>query len=151
VANSTLADRPAKPTREFPLKPHKNGQWCKKVRRNLHYFGHWADDRGGERAVALWADQKDDLLAGRTPRGCRDGLSVRDLCNAFLTAKELASDAGDISQRTFADYLATAKLLVDTFGGERLVDNLAARLAVAPHTYSPPTKAVALARRHWPN
>jgi len=126
VSNSTTAERPAKPTKDFPLTPHPNGQWAKKIRGRLHYFGRWADDRRGARAAALWAEQKDDLLAGRTPRGCRDGLSVRDLCNAFLTAKEQARDAGEITQRSFVDYLATAKILVDSFGGDRLVDDLAA-------------------------
>ena len=126
MANSTAPPRPAKPSRDFPLTPHPNGQWVKKVRGKLHYFGRWADDRKGELAVALWAEQQADLLAGRTPRGCREGLSVRQLCNAFLTAKEQSRDGGDITQRSFVDYLATAKLLVDAFGGERLVDDLAA-------------------------
>jgi hypothetical protein len=62
-----LQVRPAKPRPDFPLFPHRNGRWAKKVRGKFVYFGKWADDPKGEAAVDLWLDQKDDLLAGRTP------------------------------------------------------------------------------------
>ena len=107
VPNSTLAARPAKPRPDFPLFPHRNGRWAKKVRGKFCYFGKWADDPKGEAAIQLWADQKDDLLAGRMPRASRDGLTVADLVNRFLTAKEQQRDAGDITPRSFADYFAT--------------------------------------------
>ncbi|MEO2045847.1 MAG: hypothetical protein ABGX16_04670 [Pirellulales bacterium] len=48
------------------------------------------------------------------------------MVNQFLTAKEIQRDAGDITPRTFADYLATSKLIVDSFGKDRLVIDLAA-------------------------
>jgi integrase len=126
VANSTVPVRPPKPRRDFPLFPHRNGRWAKKVRGKFCYFGKWADDPKGESAIALWLDQKDELLAGRTPRTSRDELIVRDLCNRFLTAKEQQRDAGDITPRSFADYLATCTTIVGAFGAKRLVDDLAA-------------------------
>jgi integrase len=130
VANSTLRaglmKRPQKPRPDFPLFPHASGRWAKKVRGKFVYFGKVADDPKGEAALNLWLDQRDDLLAGRTPRGNRDGLTVRDLCNRFLTAKGQQQHAGDITPRSFADYFATAKLIVGAFGKTRLVDDLAA-------------------------
>ncbi|HEX2476054.1 MAG TPA: hypothetical protein VHK01_14990, partial [Lacipirellulaceae bacterium] len=126
MTNSTLVERPAKPRPDFPLFPHRNGRWAKKVRGKFCYFGKWADDPKGEAALRLWADQKDDLLAGRTPRASRDGLTVADLVNHFLTAKEQQRDAGDITPRSFADYFATCETIVGAFGRNRLVDDLAA-------------------------
>ncbi|MEX2310303.1 MAG: site-specific integrase [Pirellulales bacterium] len=126
MANSTVRARPAKPRPDFPLFPHRNGRWAKKVQGKFSYFGKWADDSKGEAALNLWLDQKDDLLAGRTPRVAKDGLTVRELCNRFLTAKEQQRDAGDITPRSFTDYFATCKRLVDSFGANRLVDDLAA-------------------------
>lgn len=72
-------------------------------------------------------EQRDDLLAGRTPRRTpEDGLTVAELCNHFLTAKEQQRDSGDIRPTTFADYFATCKLVVESFGKNRLIDDLAA-------------------------
>jgi len=132
VANSTpppkraKRDRPQKPRPDFPLFPHATGRWAKKVRGKFTYFTRWADDPKGEAALNLWLDQKDDLLAGRTPRGNREGLTIADLCNRFLTAKEQQRDVGDIKSRSFAEYLGTCKTLVAAFGRNRLVDDLAA-------------------------
>ena len=74
-----------KPRKDFPLFPHSRGYWAKKVRGQLRYFDKVADDPEGKAALDKWLDQKDDLLAGRTPRASGDGLTIRDLCNRFLT------------------------------------------------------------------
>ena len=119
----TTKTKPDKPYTDFPLFPHANGLWAKKIRGKLHYFGKWDD---AQAALEKYQDQRDDLHAGRTPRANREGLTVRDLCNRFMTAKEIQRDAGDITPRTFADYFATSKLVVDSFGKNRLVIDLAA-------------------------
>jgi hypothetical protein len=35
----TKTASPPKPYPEFPFTAHPNGQWCKKIREKLHYFG----------------------------------------------------------------------------------------------------------------
>src|SRR5438874_1927627 len=115
--------KPPKPYPGFPLFPHATKRWAKKIRGKMHYFGPWADWRG---ALNKYLEQKDDLHAGRTPRVTGDGLTVRDLVNRFLTAKKLLVDSGEITQRTFTEYHAACGCLADTFGLNRLVDDLAA-------------------------
>ncbi len=114
--------KPPKPYRDYPLFPHANGRWCKKIRGKHHYFGPWGDPDG---ALSKYLDERDALHAGRTPRADTSGLTIRDLCNRFMTSKENQRDAGDIMPRTFVDYLKTCQLLVDSFGKTRLVDDLA--------------------------
>ena len=53
-----------KPHPDFPLFPHATGRWAKKVRGKLAYFGKCANDPQGQKALALWLDQRDELLAG---------------------------------------------------------------------------------------
>lgn len=115
-----------KPRSDFPLFPHASGRWAKKVRGAFAYFGRVSDDTSGQRALALWLDQKDDLLAGRKPRKASDaaGVTVKELCDGFLTAKESLVSTGELAQRTFDDYLATCVRLAETFGRQRIVSDL---------------------------
>jgi len=130
MQNSTTqrpAAKPTKPYPDFPLFPHATRRWAKKIKQRLHYFGPVTNggDRGAQAALELYLEQRDDLHAGRTPRKQRGGLTIADLANRFLSSKQAARHAGEIVPRTFADYYATCKLLVDQFGKHRLVEDLA--------------------------
>src|SRR5262245_47239200 len=108
------AGRPKKPYPEFPLTPHASGAWQKKIRSKIHYFGKWArrvngklvrvEGDGWKEALELYKAQADDLHAGRTPRVQGGGLTVADLCNAFLTAKLRKVASGELGTRMFAEY-----------------------------------------------
>jgi integrase len=115
--------KPGKPYEGFPLFPHASGRWAKKVRQKLHYFGKWSDP---EAALNKWLDQKDDLLAGRKPRGARVGLTIKDLVNRFLSVKKQRLDNGELSGGTFTDYHRTCSRVVEAFGRTRIVEDLAA-------------------------
>src|SRR6516164_9358554 len=105
------ADRPKKPYPDFPLTPHASGTWQKKIRGKIHYFGRWArrvngkmeriEGDGWKEALEEYKKVADDLHAGRTPRVQSDGLTVADLCNRLLTAKQRQYEAGEISSRMF--------------------------------------------------
>jgi integrase len=139
------ADRPKKPYPDFPLSPHPSGAWQKKIRGRIHYFGRWArrvngkleriEGDGWEKALEEYKAIADDLHAGRTPRLKSDALTIADLCNRFLTAKQRQYEAGEISARMFepvpgahprGEYPATTDRLIGTFGGTRIVEDLAA-------------------------
>jgi integrase len=115
-----------KPRKDFPLFPHASGRWCKKVRGKFVYFGKVESDPQGRAALELWLAQRDDLLAGRTPRLAGDGLTIRDLINRFLTVKKQAVESKEITQRHFDQLYRVCELVIDQFGKNRLVEDLAA-------------------------
>ena len=129
-------DRPPKPYPDFPLSPANCGQWQKKINGKLHYFGKWGKVVNGritrlqpdgcwQAALELYEQQREALYAGRKPRIKAEGLTVGELRGRFLTAKNRALDAKEITARTYAEYRATADRLLATFGEDRLVDDLA--------------------------
>ncbi len=100
-----------KPYPDFPLTPHRNGQWCKKIRGKLYYFG-----KDSEQALELYRLQCDDLHAGRTPRQSPDDLTVEDICNLFLEAKKQLVASGRLAQRTWDSYRHVCKRVSRVLG-----------------------------------
>jgi len=114
--------KPAKPYPDYPLFAHGNGQWAKKIKGRLHYFGAWSDPQA---AIDKYTEQRDDLQAGRKPRRKGGGeATIRDLANTFLTWKQGLVDSGDLSRRTFVTYHETCLKIVAHFGVHRLVADL---------------------------
>jgi len=120
--HSTAKTKPAKPHKDFPLYAHGSGQWAKKIRGRLFYFGPWQDS---DAALKYYLDVKDDLLAGRTPRPRgSDELTVENLCNLFLASRERRVETGDLERRTFEEYSVEAKRVVAEFGRTTVVEQL---------------------------
>jgi len=95
--------KPAKPHPAFPLTPYNNGQWCKKIRGKVHFFGVWEDS---DAALQNYLRVAEDLHAGRQPRSAtlpEDSVTVKQECNHYLTFPAETLDAGDLSARGFED------------------------------------------------
>jgi integrase len=118
VSNSKREPLPSKPHDDFPLFPHKCGQWAKKIKGHLIYFGSVKADPDGVKALAKYHDR----IAGRT--AIAEGLTVGELCNRFLTLKQQQVASGELVPRTFTNYKAATDLLVQHFGKHRVVDTL---------------------------
>jgi len=116
-----LAKKPQKPYADFPLFPHATRRWAKKIRGKLHYFGPWEDPN---KALAKYLDERDALMAGRKPRRVSTGVTLRDVCNHFLSHKEHLRDAGEIVPRTFDEYHTTCATLLDSLGKETFADDV---------------------------
>src|SRR5262249_51875456 len=109
------------PHPDFPLFPHATGQWAKKIRGKMYYFGAWADP---DAALKKYLEQKNALHAGRKPRPDTQGVTVKEAVNGFLNSKCELRDAGELSPRTWAEYKAMADELVSHLGKARLVADL---------------------------
>jgi integrase len=92
-----------KPFKSFPLTPHRNGQFCKKIRGKIYYFGTVADP---DRALANYHKHCDGLHSGSVTHIAkkRGTVTLRELANEFMNAAADKRDAGRIVTRTFTDY-----------------------------------------------
>ena len=102
----------SKPYPDFPLTAHRNGQWCKKIRGKVHYFGRIED---WQSALQLFQLQKDDLYAGRKPRS-GDEPTLGELMNQFLWSKKLLVQSGEITARSYDDYQGTCDKIAESIG-----------------------------------
>ena len=98
---------------EFPLTVHPCGQWCRKVRGKLHYFGPLSDP---DSALRLWLVEKDYLLAGVTPPTHSAAVTLDGLLSAHLADVDKRIAAGKLSTKTRRDYAPLAKLFRSVHG-----------------------------------
>ena len=117
---ATKRQKPDKPRNDFPLSPAANGQWCKKIRGRIYYFGVWADPAAAE---ADYLRVREYLQAGRRPPTTETGISLSELCNRFLNTKRSMVDSHELSGRTFVDYHAACGDILEHFGKARLVED----------------------------
>ena len=96
---------------DWPLTVHPSGQWSKKVRGRVHYFGPLSDP---DRALRLWLQERDHLLAGIIPPTQDGGLTVRELVARHLADVDDRIATGRLSPQTRYDYVAAKRLLEDT-------------------------------------
>ncbi len=128
-------DKPPKPSPDFPLCAANCGAWQKKINGKIHYFGKWGRVVNGkltriqpdgcwQAALEEYKRQYENILLYGEPSVKGEGLTVRELCNHFYTAKKRLMESGDIAARTFLEYRGTTDRLVAAFGKERQVAQL---------------------------
>ncbi len=111
TAPKSQIQKPKKPYKNFPLFPHSGGQWVKKVRGKFYYFGKWEDP---DAALKLWLTVRDELLAGKTPTVWDpELLTVAECINLAIASKERLANAGELTDRSFADYFQAGKMVVE--------------------------------------
>jgi len=141
LSRSKRTPKPSKPRADFPLFAHQSGQWAKKVKGKLHYFGVWADPKAAE---AKWERDKRALLSGEEPAVVY-GESLGWAGNAFLERKHLQRERGELSIGQFNDYRKVTAKVVEYFGkpkplAELKPIDLERYRNSLPDTWSPVTK-----------
>lgn len=112
------------PYEGFPLSPHPpTNRWYKTISGHRHYFGKLADWRG---ALERYQEDKDDLMAGRTPRRLVGDtcLTLADLRDLWLTSKLAACKAGDLAPASFSKYQIHTRAAVKAVGAGTHADKL---------------------------
>ncbi len=86
---------------KFPLTLHPTGQYCKKIKGKIHYFG---SDK--KRALEGYLDQAAYLHGGQNGTTGRVGvaMSIRDLRELYLRYQHSKVLAGELTPRHYSFY-----------------------------------------------
>ena len=111
--------------KRLELGRHARGLWYKKYQGRFYYFYRCDDDPDGAFSKEKWRHDKHFIDQGQEPpaydpldESCtgRTTLTVKDLCNHWLSGKETLYEAGELQKSTFDEYHATCELLLATVG-----------------------------------
>lgn len=121
--HSTNSTPPAKPYPGYPLYAHACGQWAKRIRGRVHYFGVWADHQA---ALTNYLRDKDDLEAGRRPQPRKGNtvLTVQQMVWGFLADRRLKVEAGEMEETSWKDYERHGNRMIKVFGPHTPVEDL---------------------------
>jgi len=103
---------------KFPLTLHPTGQFCKKIRGKLYYFG---TDK--QQALARYLEQAAYLHTGKDPKPKKVGneMSLRTLCNLYLQYQDSRVLAGEIKPRQLYDQTRYLRAFVKHIGPNRKI------------------------------
>jgi integrase len=97
----------------FPLTLHPTGQYCKKIKGKLYYFGSDKSD-----AFQRYLEQASFLHLGRASGHAvgQDNITVKTLCNLYLEHQCDAVQAGQMSASHYKDQVHSLRLLTRFLG-----------------------------------
>jgi integrase len=94
-------EKPQKPRPDFPLFPHQNGQWAKKIDGKLRYFGKWDDFSEAESRYKAFVASP---LQQKPKEITLHAIRLKDLVNAYLTDCQLRVARKEMAQVTLNAY-----------------------------------------------
>ncbi len=131
--------KPKKPTKGFPLWPHKNGSWCVVIDGERKAFGGWRTDPKGEDALIRYNAFIDDqaVHVGDSTT------TVRDVVNRYLSHQHRCVSAGEMKLRNYGDAMRSLEAFASAVGkSTRVIDLRPARFSRYRRSlaaYAPPT------------
>ena len=106
---------------KFPLTLHPTGQYCKKIKGKIHYFGtdkKQALERYLDQAACLHGDR--DTVTTRSS----DTMSIRVLCDLYLQYQHSKVLAGELTARHYSDQTKSLAQLVSSLGEGRKIRDI---------------------------
>ncbi|MFC1652866.1 tyrosine-type recombinase/integrase [Planctomycetota bacterium] len=106
---------------KFPLTLHKTGQFCKKIKGKMYYFGN---DR--QNALQCYLEQASYLHGGQELNSPRadSNVTLKNLCNLYLDYQKSRVDAGELTARHYVDQVESLRKLVRFLGASREVEQI---------------------------
>ena len=109
---------------KFPLTLHATGQYCKKIKGKLYYFGN-----NRQKALELYLSQASSLHSGiiSTSNEAQD-VPIKILANQYLDQQESRVQSKEIRPRQLYDQTRLLKHFVKYIGPNTTVGNIAMTL-----------------------
>ncbi|HSW64496.1 MAG TPA: hypothetical protein VLH56_14505, partial [Dissulfurispiraceae bacterium] len=106
---------------KFPLTLHKTGQFCKKIKGKIYYFG---TDR--QKALDRYLEQAASPHAGRpvSHSPTAEQLSMKTMCHLYLDHQESRVAVGEVKPRRLSDQVSLLKAFVRSVGPHRMVSDV---------------------------
>ncbi len=113
-----------KPVWPYPqhgkLTAHPNGQWVKKVKGELVYFGPWSDPSGALQRWLTFASKH----VGQTPDPPTSDITLDYAVNNYLGCRLVDVEAGRLGWQMYGEYHQISRLIIETLGRETLVGDI---------------------------
>ena len=105
---------------KFPLTLHPTGQYCKKIKGKMHYFG---TDR--KQALERYRGQA-TYLHGYQGSAARpnSGVTLKELCDLYLHYQHSRVLADELTPKHYSDQAASLHKLVIFLGGARRIESI---------------------------
>lgn len=100
---------PPKPFPKFPLFPHRNGQWAKKIAGRLDYFGPWrwpdqaAYQLSWRAAEKKYNDWREAIARGQLFVANPRAITLEELCDLYLAPQHARAERNEIKPRYFSE------------------------------------------------
>ena len=106
---------------KFPLTLHPTGQYCKKIKGKLYYFGT-------DKAKALQRYLQETVFlhvgSGQKRRSVYSMITIKMLCNLYLDYQDSKVQSGELTIRHNIDQVKSLRMLVHFWGQHCLVSEI---------------------------
>ena len=117
MSNSNKKSRKTR-SDKFPLTLHKTGQYCKKIKGKIYYFG-------SDRKIALqrYLGQASELHLGKSTQNnsVKEYITIEDLSNLYLEHQDSRVQSGEITADHYRDQLKTLRNMVRFLGQNSMI------------------------------
>ena len=106
---------------KFPLTLHRTGQYCKKIKGKIYYFG---SDK--QQALQRYLDQATYLhgCQSPTPIGGKGNMALKELCDLYLNYQYSKVMSGSLTPKHYNDQISSLGKLVSFLGQGREIDTI---------------------------
>ncbi len=106
---------------KFPLTLHTTGQYCKKIKGKMHYFG-----KDKKQALERYLEQAAFLHNGKAKmfKTTNGNMTLRSLCSIYLQHQQAKANSAEIAFRHYADQISCLKKFMSFIGQHRKINEI---------------------------